>query len=140
MNKDYSDIINLEHYTSLKHPRMSIYARSSQFAPFSALNGYEDSIRETARLTDKRIEIDEDLKEILDNKIMYILNNIDSNILVSFVYFVYDQKKDGGKYVEKVGVVKKIDIKSKCIILKDNTKIPMDEIINITSDVFIDND
>lgn len=56
-NKKYDDIINLSHHVSKKHPQMSLYARSAQFAPFSALTGYEDVVKETARLTDQRIEI-----------------------------------------------------------------------------------
>ena len=68
MNKNYDDIINLPNHISLKHPRMSIGARSAQFAPFAALTGYEDAVKETERLTDKRIEIDDNLKQILNNK------------------------------------------------------------------------
>lgn len=59
-NKKYDDIINLPHHVSKKHPQMSLYARSAQFAPFAALTGYEDVVKETARLTDQKIEIDED--------------------------------------------------------------------------------
>ena len=58
MNKNYDDIINLPHFESKKHKRMSLEARSAQFAPFSALTGYEDIVKETARLTDKKIEIE----------------------------------------------------------------------------------
>ena len=58
----YDDIINLPHHVSKKHPRMSLEARSAQFAPFAALTGYDSAIKETARMTDKRIEIDEGLK------------------------------------------------------------------------------
>ena len=72
MDKDYDDIINLPHYISKKHPQMSIEARSAQFAPFSALTGYDEAIKETARLTDKRIEIDDGLKIILNNKWIYV--------------------------------------------------------------------
>lgn len=46
MTNNYDDIINLPHPTSAKHPRMSMYARAAQFAPFAALTGYEETIRE----------------------------------------------------------------------------------------------
>lgn len=132
MNKDYSDIINLPRFESTKHKRMSIEARSAQFAPFAALTGYEDAIKETARLTDERIEIDDGLKQILNNRLMYAINN---NIEVTLTYFVNDEKKLGGKYVEKKGIIKKYDVINHNIILKDNIKIPVDEIINITSNI-----
>lgn len=136
MNKDYSDIINLCHHTSLVHPRMSMQSRAAQFAPFSALSGYEDAVCETARLTDKRIEIDDNLKEVLNNRLMYAMEN---NICVTFTYFVYDKKKDGGKYIDKNGVIKKIDSIKQVIILEDNSKIPIKELINVDSDMFMGN-
>ena len=39
-----------------------------QFSPFAALTGHEDSIRETARRTEAFLELDEDKKEQLDEK------------------------------------------------------------------------
>ncbi len=41
---DYSTIINLPHYISVKHPQMSMQNRAAQFAPFSALSGYEEAV------------------------------------------------------------------------------------------------
>lgn len=132
---NYEDIINLPHHVSKKHPQMSIWSRSAQFAPFAALTGYDDAVKETARLTDKRLEIDEGLKNILNNKLQYILENKSLQPEITFTYFVYDNKKSGGKYIEKTGVVKKIDLNEKYIMLKDKTKISIDEIINITGDI-----
>jgi len=132
---NYEDIINLPHHVSKKHPQMSIWSRSAQFAPFAALTGYDDAVKETARLTDKRLEIDEGLKNILNNKLQYILENKLLQPEITFTYFVYDNKKSGGKYIEKTGVVKKIDLNEKYIMLKDKTKISIDEIINITGDI-----
>ena len=139
MNKNYDDIINLPHYEPIKHKRMGIVARSAQFAPFAALTGYNDAVKETARLTDKRIELDEDSKQILNGKIQFILENNYLNPLVVFTYFIKDNKKTGGKYIEKEGIIKKIDNINGSIILKDKTKIKIDDIINITSDLFNQN-
>lgn len=136
MDKNYDDIINLPHYVSKRHPQMSIEARSAQFAPFSALTGYDDAIKETARLTDKRIDIDDSLKSVLNNKLQYILDNIKLNLEIVFTYFVNDDKKTGGKYVEKTGIVKKIDMVEQYVLLKDKTKIPILEIINISGELF----
>ncbi|MBQ6687549.1 MAG: hypothetical protein IJN03_03395 [Bacilli bacterium] len=136
MDKNYDDIINLPHYISKKHPQMSIEARSAQFAPFSALTGYDEAIKETARLTDKRIEIDDGLKVVLNNKLQYILENLKLKPEIILTYFVYDDKKIGGKYVEKIGIVKKIDMVEQYVMLIDKTKIPVLEIINITGEIF----
>ena len=135
MNK-YDDIIKLPHHVSKRHPQMSIMARSAQFAPFAALSGYDEAVKETARLTDKRIEIDDGLKLIINNKLNYILENLNINPQIVFTYFVYDKKKTGGKYVEKIGIVKKIDLIEKYILLTDKSKIPIEEIININGEIF----
>ena len=61
----YEDIINMEHPTSKRHPRMTVYNRAAQFSPFAALTGHEEALKETARITDNKIELDEMLKENL---------------------------------------------------------------------------
>ena len=134
MKDDYSDIINLPYHTSLNHPRMSIEKRSAQFAPFAALTGYEELVKETARLTDKRIEIDEGLKQVLNDKLKNINENIKNKSMVTFTYFVPDSKKSGGKYVDYAGTVKKIDSYNGEIIMTDKTKISINEIIDIKYD------
>ena len=135
MNNDiskYDDIISLPHHVSKKHPQMSIEARSAQFAPFAALTGHSDAIKETARLTNERIEIDEELKAIIDNKLQIIQEQISSRPEVSITYFMPDEKKNGGEYVTVVGNVKKIDKYKQVIILTDNTVIPINEMIDVT--------
>ena len=137
MNKDsYEDIINLPHHVSTKHPRMSIEARSAQFAPFAALTGYEDAVKETDRITEERIEIDEELKLLLNDRLQIILSNIKDNPEVTFTYFIYDKNKSGGKYITITGNVSKIDMTNGYVILTNKTKIPINEIINITSYLF----
>ncbi len=131
----YDDIINLPHYISKKHPQMSIEARAAQFAPFAALTGHSDAIRETARLTDERIEIDEDLKVIIDSKLQMIQKKISLKPKVSITYFVPDEKKKGGEYVTVVGNVKKIDKYNQTIVFTDNVIIPINEIIEITGNI-----
>lgn len=126
---NYDDIINLEHPISKNHSRMSLNARSAQFAPFSALTGYAEAINEASRLTDERIELDECLKSILDNKLQLLQKCNEPK--VTFTYFVSDQKKSGGKYVSTTGVLKKIDLYNNVVIMNDNTKIPIKEIIDI---------
>lgn len=132
---NYDDIINLNRPIS-KHQHLGIDSRSAQFAPFAALVGYDDAVKETARLTDKRIEIDDGLKEMLSSKLNYINEHIKENIEITITYFINDSKKSGGKYINKTGIVKRIDIVNGFIKFKDNDIIFMNEIISITSEVF----
>lgn len=135
-NGKYDDIINLLHYVSRKYPRMSLEERSAQFAPFSALTGYADAIKETERVTDRRKDIDESLRSILDSKLQLIHEYIDMKPNITFTYFVPDLKKDGGKYVTVTKSVKKIDNYKNIIILEDMTVIPILEIVDIKGEIF----
>ena len=73
MTGPYDDIINLPHPTSAKHPRMPLSDRAAQFAPFAALSGHSTALAETARLTDQRMELDEDARAALDLKQQLLL-------------------------------------------------------------------
>ena len=130
----YDDIINLPNYEPKNHKRMSMYARAAQFAPFAALTGYEDSVKETARVTNKRIEIDDEVKAILDWKLQEIQEDIFKEPIVTITYFVPDIKKSGGKYVTVTGNVKKVDEFKQVIILDKNKEIPISEVIEILVD------
>ena len=132
---NYSDIINLSRPVS-KRPRMSLEQRSAQFAPFAALTGYEGQVKETARLTNKKIEINEELKEILNQKIQLIQKKIKEQPQIEITYFIPDSKKEGGKYETVTNSVKKIDTYKGEIILIDGTTIAIDEIIDISSEIY----
>ena len=135
-DRQYDDIINLPHHISKKHPQMSLYARSAQFAPFAALTGYEEAVKETARETNERIDIEDELKSILDGKLQIILEQIKNHPEISITYFIADSKKNGGEYVTITGLVKKVDLYNQYIYLIDNTEIPINEIIDISGDIF----
>ena len=84
---NYDDIINMPHHISKKHPQMSRYERAAQFAPFAALSGYEEIIEEEGRLTDNRIEINEEAKFLLDRKMQILMNVINKRPFISITYF-----------------------------------------------------
>lgn len=134
MNK-YEDIINLSRPIS-KHPKMTLYQRSAQFAPFSALTGYEGQVKETARQTYKKIELDEEIKLKLNLKIQIIQEMLHNNPEIEIKYYVPDKIKDGGKYETIKNKVKKIDNYNQAIIMQDDLKIDINEIIDIKSDIF----
>lgn len=131
----YDDIIDVEYPFDLGHPRMSLYDRSSQFMPFSALVGYKEAVLETARITSDRIILDEEAKEILDNKLNIIRENINLKPNVNVTYFVPDKVKTGGSYVNVLGCVKKIDLYKSVVYIGDK-KISIDNIIDIEGNIF----
>ena len=51
--EDYSDIINMPHHVSKRHPQMSMMQRAAQFAPFAALTGYSEAIKEAEKENEK---------------------------------------------------------------------------------------
>lgn len=138
-NKDkysYGDIINLQHHVSTYHEHMSIYDRAAQFSPFAALTGYDGAIKETARLTDQRIELDENEKNILDEKLRIVQEQLSRQQEVEIVFFRQDELKTGGAYIAVRDTVKKIDEYSRVMVMQNGTRIPIDEIVDITGEMF----
>ena len=136
MSGPYDDIINLPHPTSKRHPRMPIRDRAAIFSPFAALSGHGAAIAETARLTEQKIELDEDTKAVLDLKQQILADKIDEWPEVSVVWFRPDEKKDGGQYITTTGYLKKIDNIERVLRLADGTTIPLDNVLELRSDCF----
>lgn len=140
MNEDlndvhrYDDIINLAHHVSKNRPAMSRLNRAAQFSPFAALTGYEGAIKETSRLTDRKVELDEATKAVLDEKLRIIQEQLSSNPEIEITYFQPDEKKAGGAYVSTLGIVKKIDNYERAIVMEEGTRIAIEEIISITGE------
>ncbi len=132
----YKNIINLPHKQSAKRPHMSLLDRAAQFAPFAALTGYDDAIKETGRLTGEKIELSEEDLNVLNVKYQILVDRLHEENEVEFTYFVPDVAKSGGAYVTKQGIVKKVDDYERLIALYDGTKIPMDDVLTIEGDVF----
>ncbi len=124
----YDDIIHLPHPTSPRHPRMRMIDRAAQFSPFQALSGFGSAIRETARVTGERVELTEDEKAVLDEKLRCLCETGGEAV---FTWFLPDEKKDGGTYVDAVGRIKKIDPLEGRVILTDGTAIPIEDILEI---------
>lgn len=134
MTNRYDDIINLTHPTSARHPRMPIHDRAAIFSPFAALTGHGAAIVETARLTERRIELDEDSKAALDEKQRVLEEVIDQQPEVTVTWFQPDARKDGGCYVTTTGKLKKTDTTERMMTFTEGMKIPLDDIIDIDSE------
>lgn len=128
---DYDDIINLPHHQSKNHPHMSMHDRAAQFAPFAALTGYDDAIKEARRLTDSKPELDENQLEELDQKLADLMTRIEEHPEVTITYFEPDDNKDGGEYIAYDGRLSKIDYAGKALIFEDNKIISLSDILKI---------
>lgn len=129
--ESYEDIINFPHFEPKYHPRMDAYSRAAQFAPFKALIGYEDDIKETSILTDKKIEISEDKKKQMNENLFFLKENIKEKWIVTLTYFVPDSKKEGGIYQEYEGIIKAINETNHTLIFTSGKKIQFDDVYQI---------
>ena len=127
----YDDIIRLPHHVSTRHPQMSIHDRAAQFSPFAALTGHDAAIRETERLTEKWVELDEDSKEQLDERLQMIREHLAERPEITFTFFQPDERKQGGAYRTITGKVKKIDEYEHRILLEDGTALMVEHLVSI---------
>lgn len=132
---NYDDIINIQKPKS-NHKPMDRLQRAAQFAPFAALNGYEESIVETGRIVEEKVELSEEEKDRLSFKLTFIQEHIKDNIDVEIIYFVPDKKKNGGTYQSKIGVLRRIDDVERKVQFTDKSIIEIESIFNIKAECF----
>ena len=132
----YDDIINLSHHMSKTHPHMPLSDRAAQFSPFAALTGHNEAIKETARLTHRRINLDEDAKTELDYKLCILSEQLDKHWDVTITYFQPDKVKDGGSYEHITGVIDKINKYNHSIVFEDGKSVNIEDIVEMDSDIF----
>lgn len=132
----YDDIISLPHHVSASRPHMPSADRAAQFSPFAALTGYDAAIKETARLTDEKIVLDEDSQADLNEKLVAVQKRLKEHPAVTVTYFKSDEHKSGGMYAAFTGNVKKIDQYAGAVIMLDGTEIPLEDIIGLDSALF----
>ncbi len=136
MKFPYEDIVHFPHHVSNVHPPMPREERAAQFAPFAALTGHADAISETARLTDMETDLSENNIEELNRFHRILKEHLAEEPLVTFVYFLPDEKKSGGRYVSKTGHVKKVDEYERVYVLTDHSRIPMNHLFSMEGDLF----
>lgn len=132
----YEDIVDLPPHISKRYPQPTMMDRAARFAPFAAITGYEEMVLEEARVTEERIELDECALALLNEKLNMIQEFLDEEPEVTITYFEPDKKKDGGAYISVTGTVKRIDEYERLVIMNDGTKIRIEEIYNLQSELF----
>lgn len=120
---EFADIINMEYHGVMYRQAMPMSDRAAQFSPFAALVGYEDAVKETVRLTDSEMELSEDRMAQLNQCVQYLRENIADGLTVKVVYFVADERKNGGKYITYVGKLRCIDDYSGELVYSDGMRI-----------------
>ena len=132
----YQEIIDLPHHVYKTHPQMPMSDRAAQFSPFAALTGYNSAIRETGRLTEERIELDEEALMALNMRYQLLIDSLKECPEVRITYFKPDERKSGGAYLTITGVVKKVDDYKRLITMQDGMIIPLDDVLMIEGKLF----
>lgn len=140
MTGKYDDILNHPRPVSRRHPRMTMSGRAAQFSSFAALSGYEDAVRETARETDRRVELSEDAKARLNEKLRFLADLRETHPSAAFTCFVPDERKDGGAYVVRTGYIRRIDEFARTVQLTDGTFFSIDDLYEVDSECLRDSD
>lgn len=136
MKGPYDDIIRLPHPTSQRHPRMPVSDRAAQFSPFAALSGHGAAIAETARVTRERMELDEDEKALLDERLQMLRKQAPLRPEIAVTWFLPDKKKAGGSYVTAAGRLQKFSEAEGTMTLEDGTAIPLADIAGLEGELF----
>ena len=132
----YKDIIHLPRHKSAYRQPMSIHNRSAQFSPFAAVAGYDLAIKESSRLTDKRIDLDEHAKVLLDEKLRVLKTQLKDLPEIDITFFQADHLKSGGRYLTYTGIVKKIDTYEHALIMTNGTRLFIEDIIDLKGSIF----
>ena len=127
----YDDILNMPHHVSSTRPHMSMHDRAAQFSPFAALVGYDDAVKETARLTNEKQELTADKIADLNQKIAFLTEHADERPEITIEYFIPDEKKTGGKYVTLSGNFRRIDEYNHNMVFVSGEEIPLNDIFMI---------
>ena len=136
MSGKYDDIINMRDHVSTRHQRMSQSDRAAQFSPFSALTGYEAALSESARVTDERIELDEQEQQRLDEKLNLLRGCTKERPVVCITHFVPDERKHGGAYVTEQVCVRRVDAYARTVCITGGSSIAFGDIVGIEGDIF----
>lgn len=125
------EMLYMPHPVSRKHPQMSRYDRAAQFSPFAALTGHDAAVREAARVTEEKVELDESEKELMNQILAELLEKYQGHPPVSLTCFWPDKHKSGGEYRTIKGKIKKIDHTRQKIYLENQESIGLEQIVKI---------
>ena len=128
----YDDIIDMPHRQSKRHRPMAMEQRAAQFMPFAALAGYEDLLRETAKVRQRHIDLGEDAQEALNRRLAAVLAHLGERPRVDMTFFRMDGEGAGGEYqCIEGGVVVKYHAETNALEMADGRVVPVVDIVRI---------
>lgn len=130
-NWSYEQMLDLPHYVLKQHHPMPVKNRAAQFAPFAALTGYGEAVREAARLVERDCRPEETEAEQIDRSLRFLTDHGAAGLQIRVTFFRPDARKAGGAWVTRTGVFKKIDTGKKQLVLTDGTGILVEAIRKI---------
>lgn len=127
----YEDIVYEPYLKSTKFKHMTRNMRAAQFAPFAALSGHSDVMVEIARMTSECKEIDAQKKEEINCSLTFAKERLKygEKVFARVVFFSRDERKNGGKYIETVGEIERIDEDKNHIIFCENNVVFISDIM-----------
>ena len=134
---EYDDIISLPRPVSSRHAPMPPDKRAAQFAPFAALTGYEDIVRETARLTEEAPQLDDDEKERINSALSFlsVLLAAGETPEIEVVFFRRDERKSGGSIVCIGGRLRRVDPDERTLLLDGFGAVAIDGIVDVRGEL-----
>lgn len=134
MFENYNEIMHAYRPQYADLPQMSASDRAAQFSPFAALVGYDEAVDETARLTQDRIELTEDEQNALNSNLNRVLELLEDYLpTVTVTYFVPDERKSGGRYVNKTGEVRIYDSAENALVFTDGVHIAVNDMLSVVT-------
>ena len=125
----YDDIIDMPHHQSKRHRSMAMEQRAAQVMPFA---GYEDLLRETAKVRQRHIELGEDAQEALNARLAAVLAHLGEHPRVDMTFFRMDDEGAGGEYqCIEGGVVVKYHAETNALEMADGRVVPVVDIVRI---------
>ena len=106
----------------MQKSKMSVSERAKIFAPFDALKGFREMLKEEERVKEVKKELSQDMIDDLDN----VINSLKLGMMIEVIF--YDNKVES--YKSLIGVFTKIDaIYKKLVVVK--TRINIEDILTI---------
>lgn len=130
MNFPYEDIVHL-HRPESRHAPMPLLDRGAQFAPFAALRGYDEVIRQTQQERVEQIELSDEGTAQINEALCLLYERLEEQPEAVFTHYRFDPYTEAGAYETLRGRVKLIDPAHQKLTLTDDRELSFSRIAHI---------